>query len=692
MKKAKRIVYPVLVILIVLSMLSGCIKLPGRRSGGQSTINKAEVLLPSPTDIQAGIDDAQQMAVGSYLVARMYLEMLLQYDADKGNKKEYDKLLADTIKAFETAEKVSDALYGAALYSEVVVKSGGVKFDGKAKLQMIRPVNLLPTGLGITAHAATESEAMKWAREITEIYDKAPSNKGVKTLADQLGTDCKHAYAQLKQAQAILEGGAYSDFADYANTCYKTAYALKAAGTTAGLVVSVAVAGPATGLAAVAQTGGIVMGGVNTVLEIGAAGSVIYTNGEGNEVTTFCEKTEAQMAPVGQVFSVMSLGLNAHKLLTGGYSSDAAKALKDGTYTSYLDGVKNDIFGATAYLGTSVYDYMDSGSILSGTFTKTNEGFKFTLMDTLKGTSGEEEKNVKEVMKAAGVTEEQAEEAIKNKAPADVPKLNEVPLETAEKIIEEYKGVSPEGGFDGENYENAIDDYYGERVSEYIEEKAQTAKDKTSFHISSESGSFDFYDGTGALFDAKTGARVMWTHDEDGELYFIHPDDREYSVDDDGNLLVDGKPLLFDGKPINVFSGTGGEPEEETSETATAAEDTGGIEDFLGTWDRTNEMGTNRCELKLQDGKFLIITHGNGKSVTSYNSYKYDPETGILNLKETSCTEPLAQTTADHFTFKLSADGNTITTYYYHYAYDYDSDGNVLYKDGPGGTYTRVSD
>ena len=48
---------------------------------------------------------------------------------------------------------------------------------------MMAPVNPDSGLLFMTAYAAKESEAMRWAKEITEIYDKAPSNKGVKTLA-----------------------------------------------------------------------------------------------------------------------------------------------------------------------------------------------------------------------------------------------------------------------------------------------------------------------------------------------------------------------------------------------------------------------------------------------------------------------------------------------------------------------------
>ncbi len=683
MKTFRRALCLILAIAVITTIFSAC----GRKGSKDSGIEKVSVVIPHDKQARAVLDDSQNLAVGSYLVARMYLEELLQYDVEKGNQKDYDKLLANTIKAFENAEVLSDAMYGAALYTELLQKAGAEKNNKKAEILMMAPVNPDSGLLFMTAYAAKESEAMRWAKEITEIYDKAPSNKGVKTLADQLGTDCKHAYAQLKQAQAILEGGAYNDFADYANTCYKTAYGLKAAGTAAGLVVSVAVAGPATGLAAVAQTGGIVMGGVNTVLEVGAAGSVIATNGEGNEITTFCEKTEAQMAPVGQVFSLMSLGLNGHKLLTGGYKADGAKALAEGNYSSYLDGVKNDLFGATAYLGTSVYDYMDSGSIMSGTFKHTSKGLEFTLLETLKGDSSEDKENVKDVMKAAGVSEKDAEAAVNEKTPQEPPALNEVPLETAKSIIEEYPGIDPAGDFDPKAYENAVEEFYTDLVTDYIAEQEKSGKSNDgSVHIDSKNGSFDFYDGTGALFDSSTGTRILWTHDENGELYFIHPDDAEYTVDDDGNLLKDGKPMVFDGKPINVYTGTGDGAVPETETTTTAPDSS--IEKFLGKWKYTGSYVTYETDISLQGDQIIIVDHTKSGAVTKVNNYKYDPSTGVLTLTEVSVSEPLAATTADYFTFTLEGD-NKINTFYYH-AMVALNDGNPVYDDRAGGYYTRI--
>lgn len=700
MKKGMRLL-SVLLALVLLASLFGCISLPGTENSENNKrpsgdLHAAAATLPKPAPQRALVEDTQAMTVGAYLVARMYLEKLLQYDVARGDKADYDQLLADTLAAFENAEKLAGTLETAVDLAELTEAAGAAAYNGKAQYQALASHAPRLGGLILTAYAADDPPAVKWAKEITAIYDNAPAMKGVRTLAEQLGTDAKHAYAQLKQAQAILEGAAYDDFGDYANKCYQTAVVLKAAGTTAGFVASIAVAGPATGLAAVAQTGGIVMGGVNTVLEVGQAGTIITTNGEGNEYTAALEKTEAQMAPIGQVFSVMSLGLNTHKLLTGGYGKDAAQAVANNTYTQYLDGVKNDVFGATAYLGTSAYDYADSGSILSGTFTKTDKGTQFTLWDTLTGKSGAEQQDVKTAMENAGVPEKDVKTALQTKDPVPTP-LNEIPASEAEKIIDAYPGVAPDSGFDADAYDAAIREKYEEIVTELLEEKAYH-DDLPQPHRESGSSSFDFYDGTGALFDDATGTRVMWTHDENGDVLFVSSGDSEYTTDDDGNLLKDGNPVLFNGLPVNVFTGLSEpaptEATEETEETEAPA-DVSVAELFDGQWHFVNEMGANVIKtITVVDGETMRI-EWQGKmfgsdaitTITTTNKFTFDPATGVMTLREISCNDPWQATTADYFTFTLN--GDTITTYYYHCLIALDDEGNGVYGDRVGGTYTR---
>jgi hypothetical protein len=73
-------------------------------------------------------------------------------------------------------------------------------------------------------------------------------------------------------------------------------------------------------------------------------------------------------------------------------------------------------FGVISYGAGAINDYVNGGSILSGTFTKDDDGVKFTLWNTLTGTDPEQQNNVKEVLKNAGIPEKDIEDALKTAA------------------------------------------------------------------------------------------------------------------------------------------------------------------------------------------------------------------------------------------------------------------------------------
>ena len=205
------------------------------------------------------------------------------------------------------------------------------------------------------------------------------------------------------------------------------------AGQPAAEAPAAAAAAPAAGtLGAVVKTGGVVCTGINTILEVGSAGSIIYNNGEDNEVSIACDKTEAQFAPIGQIFSIMGLGTalkdigtTGKKILESGYKSLTPKELND---------LGENSFGVISYITTSINDYVTDGSVLSGAFKKTDNGVEFALVDTLTGTEKEAADKVKNVLKEAGIDEKKIDEAFEGGNTAK-PNGN-IPAEIADKILD----------------------------------------------------------------------------------------------------------------------------------------------------------------------------------------------------------------------------------------------------------------
>lgn len=443
MKKAKRFVSLLLVAVMTLYLLAGC-------GDKNRKTEKAQVNYPVPTDTEAVVDAASGLAVNYYLAGRAYLDTFLNYDIStltEDNYTQYNALVDNAVKAFENADKVNGVLNEALDIYEKEENGEGPK---------VQKLKGAPS-FGMTAYAA-EMGSKEWAQSIMDEYAKAKPGYAIRHLASQLGTDAKHAYAQMKMAQDILMGAEYTQIADKANTAVKTATVLKTAGTTAGLVIAVATAPASGALATAVSTGGITMSGVNTVLEIGSTASILYTNGEDNEFSMACDKTESQLAPIGQIFAIAGIGANIKDLAASGkdiwkngYNSLDAKSKED---------LAMNTFGVISYGAGAINDYVNSGSIMSGTFTKGDDGVKFTLMNTLTGTDPEQQKNVKTVLTEAGLPENEIDNALKTAVEGNAAgtqgetgKMNTDTMnpEVSQKIIDNTKPIMDDD-FDLDSY------------------------------------------------------------------------------------------------------------------------------------------------------------------------------------------------------------------------------------------------
>lgn len=415
------------------------------------TVHTQTITLPTESPKRIAVETDAASAVNSYIVARMYLDRFLQYDIESGNPEEYSKLLDDTITAFEQVDKMATDLAESA--DELEMREARADFWQK----MID----LPNPFVVTAYAAEESDDIKWAKDITERFDSAPVGKGIRTLAEQMGTDAKHAYAQLKQAQDILAGAAYEDFADTANTAYKTAKVLKTAGTGAQFALSIMTAGESSVAEAVLTGGGIVINGLNTMLEVGQTGSILIV-GDDNKVSAAIEKAEDKFAPIGATIGLFGLASNVSK---GAELLDDVPAMAD----------------SIMYVGTSIYDYMVDGKILGGMFTQGNDGtVSATISETvtMDKTLKESPEEVAEVLKAVGYTDDEIKKIqeikIEDSEAFDV--FAELPIEKIDSILEEVGSVEVTSS-ETESIEDSAEESDISEESDTLEGDSITEKD-----------------------------------------------------------------------------------------------------------------------------------------------------------------------------------------------------------------------
>lgn len=461
MKRNKRILLFVLIIAMLSSNLCGC------SPAKETNINRVKLTFPEITKEEALVNTTAMLSVNYYLTARAYLDKWLSQDVSDMTQEEFEEftlLLKQAIALFEDVEKLSATLNKVADVWETKA------YENKPAMEKISKQNLNFVN-PVAIYAANPSPAKKWAQDIVDTFDKAPAGKGIRTLAKHLDTDAKRAYIQLKQALDILEGEEYTEISKKANTAIQVASALKTAGSIAQLGIAIAAAPPAGVLGAVTNTGGLVCSGASTLLEIGSTGSIIYYNGEDNHISIACDKTQAQFGPIGQVFSVMSLGYGLKDLGTSG-----KEIFKNG-YKSLSADDKHELgknaFGILSYGTSGVMDYVNDGSILSGTITVEDGKAKFTLIDTLTGASSED---VKSVLEETGIEKSKIEEALKSEGKT-VKIDGPIPNEIADKIIEENAGASLGKDFPLDEFLQAMEEALQEFSDMQLLEKEEQKPD-----------------------------------------------------------------------------------------------------------------------------------------------------------------------------------------------------------------------
>lgn len=360
-----------------------------------------EIVMPYAEGVRAVVQGEAATTVQAYLVARAYIAKLAEMDLETFDAAEFVELVQKASDTLDIAEALAASLsdHCDAL---IAMEEAGEPTIGPAVMREISHARPVPHSLIPRAYAAEKNDSVKWAEHITETFDKAPFGKKLQSIADDMGTDVKHAKAALEMAQNILSGEAHIEQADFENKCYQTAVGVKAGATAAGFVVACVAAAPAaaaagaaaaTGGAAVSSAvtfGGVVCSGVNTVLDVNDAAIIIATDGEGNETSEAIEKTSSQFAPVSAAFALAGAAVNVKNL------SDAARGkevLFDGTKITTAAEKTKAIFENSVNLGLfvvpeAVSEYND-GSALGGTFTRDDTGWHFTLWETLTGASEE---------------------------------------------------------------------------------------------------------------------------------------------------------------------------------------------------------------------------------------------------------------------------------------------------------------
>lgn len=146
------------------------------------------------------------------------------------------------------------------------------------------------------------------AKEISNIYDKAPKFKGISTLANHLGVDAKRAQAILNKAQAEISADVFTEEGDAFETLENTAIVVKDGCKVVGFVGGVVLTGGAAGLATAGTLTqvGVVVVGADLALEVTEDGAQIAF-GDRNKVTSFVKGVRTVTEPIATVITISNV-------------------------------------------------------------------------------------------------------------------------------------------------------------------------------------------------------------------------------------------------------------------------------------------------------------------------------------------------------------------------------------------------
>lgn len=149
------------------------------------------------------------------------------------------------------------------------------------------------------------------AKEISNIYDKAPKFKGIAALANHLGVDAKRAQVILNQAQAEITAGVFTEEGDAFEALENTAIVVKDGCKVVGFVGGVVLTGGAAGLATAGTLtqAAVVVSGVDLALEVTEDGAQIAF-GDRNKVSSFVGGVRTVSEPIANVLTITNIPSN----------------------------------------------------------------------------------------------------------------------------------------------------------------------------------------------------------------------------------------------------------------------------------------------------------------------------------------------------------------------------------------------
>lgn len=251
------------------------------------SINSGEVTR-SNKDLQMGsVSKATNNTVSLFIKASLLNEKLFTMDIDKVGMDEW-------IKTRNEASETWDKVYQNSLTMQYAADRFISDVEEKMENSML----------------ASNGNSLEWAEKIQNQFDAIKSAQKLKEFSKQLGVDAKQAFEILKLSSEIVHGDAMADEAFYKNLeliARTTKTASKVGLFIGGTIITAGMSTAAAGTLYLGEAAGVVVSGVDVILDVSSLGSAIIV-GENDKVTMTFDKMKDDFAPVSSIFGLSDFG------------------------------------------------------------------------------------------------------------------------------------------------------------------------------------------------------------------------------------------------------------------------------------------------------------------------------------------------------------------------------------------------
>jgi len=232
-------------------------------------------------------DQAEQQVLGStYNVSKEYLALRYRTDNVLIKAKDYADFTA-----------WNEAMTALIQDWQTLARAGQLEADaGKQAVEAAINFELVQSAQAYTA------------KEITDIYDKAPRFKGISTLAKHLGVDAKKAQLILNQAQDETTAEGWTEAGDTFQKLETSAVVIKDGCKVAGFVGGMVITGGTAGFAAAGTMTqvGVVIVGADLALEVTEDGAQIAL-GDKNKISTVIKDVRTVTEPIASIINITNV-------------------------------------------------------------------------------------------------------------------------------------------------------------------------------------------------------------------------------------------------------------------------------------------------------------------------------------------------------------------------------------------------